>query len=84
VTRFWPGGLPINVTLDARAAPIILTLRGRQHPVIRIVERWEVDEGWWHRRTRREYVQLITASGVLLLIFHDKQQDRWFLQRLYD
>jgi uncharacterized membrane protein (DUF2068 family) len=84
VTRFWPNGLAIDVTVDALAAPATFTLRGRRHRVARIVERWRVDEGWWQRRAWREYFQLITGSGLLLLIFHDVRSGQWYLQRLYD
>ena len=42
-----------------------------RHVVEQIVDRWRVDAGWWQRRIWREYFQLTTKSGLLLLIYHD-------------
>jgi hypothetical protein len=84
VTRFWPDGLPINVIPDDLAAPAIIQWRWRRHSVTRIVKRWRVDEGWWQSRIWREYFQLITDSGLLLLVYHDVRTGQWRLQRVYD
>ncbi|MFO7168309.1 MAG: hypothetical protein DIU80_009825 [Chloroflexota bacterium] len=84
MTRFWPHGLPIEVTCDALATPVAVSIQGRRLPVARVVERWRVDEGWWRRRAWREYFQVITAGGQLLLLYHDVRSGLWRLQRLYD
>lgn len=84
MSRFWNDGIPIEVTVDALAAPAAFVWRGRRHTVARVVERWRVDEGWWKRRAWREYFQLVTHSGLLVLIYHDVRIDQWRLQRVYD
>ena len=84
MSRFWPDGIPIIVTCDELAAPMTLTWQNHRHVVEQIVERWRVDEGWWKRRIWREYFQLLTQSGLLVLIYHDVRTSEWRLQRLYD
>jgi hypothetical protein len=84
MSRFWPAGLPIAVTLDALATPTAFTWRTQRHSVARVVERWRVDEGWWKKRAWREYFQLVTRSGLLVLIYHDVRSGQWRLQRVYD
>lgn len=84
MSRFWPPGLPITVVSDTLATPQILVWEGRRHPVLRIHERWRVDEGWWGIRAWREYFTLITNTGLLLTLYHDVPRGQWYLQRLYD
>ena len=84
MSRFWPDGVPIVVACDDLAAPLAFTWENHRHVVEQIVERWRVDEGWWRRRIWREYFQLVTRSGLLVLIYHDARVGEWRLQRLYD
>ena len=84
MSRFWPEGVPIGVTCDDLATPIAFTWQSHRHVVEEILERWRVDAGWWRRRVWREYFQLTTTSGLLLLIYHDVRADEWRVQRLYD
>jgi hypothetical protein len=84
MSRFWPDGVPIVVTTDTLATPIAFRWGAYRHAVEQIVDRWRVDAGWWQRRVWREYFQLTTTSGLLLLIYHDVRAGEWRLQRLYD
>ena len=84
MSRFWPDGVPIVVTCDELATPLAFVWEGHRHSTERIVDRWRVDEGWWQRRVWREYFQLTTRSGLLVLIYHDVRAGEWRLQRLYD
>lgn len=84
MSRFWPDGVPIVVTFDDLATPIAFSWESQRHVVEQIIERWRVDESWWRRRIWREYFQLITRSGLLVLIYHDVRAGEWRLQRLYD
>jgi hypothetical protein len=84
MTRFWPEGLPLHVTMDDQHAPVTLLWDGAQHPVARVVARWRVDEGWWRWRVWREYFTVATGTGLLLTLFHDLRHDAWRLQRVYD
>ena len=84
MSRFWADGVPIAVRCDELATPVAFTWESQRHAVERVIERWRVDEGWWRRRVWREYFQLVTRSGLLVLIYHDVRAGEWRLQRLYD
>jgi uncharacterized membrane protein (DUF2068 family) len=84
MSRFWPDGLPITVRCDALATPQAFAWAGHRHTVTRVVERWRVEDGWWHKRIWREYFALTTATGLLVEIYHDVRTHSWRLQRLYD
>ena len=84
MTRFWPDGITIVVTQDALGTPQTFAWNEQHHRVTEVRDRWRVDEGWWRRRIWREYFQLITASGLLVEIYHDVPSGRWYLQRVYD
>lgn len=84
MTRFWPGGLPIEVEMDALWTPQRFTWGMTVHPVERVVDRWRVDEAWWRERIWREYFRLTTHTGLLVEVFHDLTGDEWYLQRVYD
>ena len=84
MSRFWPDGVPIAVACNDLATPVAFTWEGNQHAVIQIIDRWRVDEGWWKRRVWREYFQVVTRTGLLVLIYHDLRAAEWRLQRLYD
>jgi hypothetical protein len=52
--------------------------------VTQIIDRYRDDTGWWQRRVWRENFLLVTATGLLVLIYHDVRTGEWRLQRLYD
>ncbi len=41
--------------------------------------RWEPNEMVW-----REYLKVLTNTGLLCLIYRDMLTGRWYLQRVYD
>lgn len=84
MSRFWPDGVPVVMTSDELSTPIAFDWEGHRHVVMQLIARWRVDEGWWKRRIWREYFQLITESGLLVLIYHDVPRAEWRVQRLYD
>ena len=84
MSRLWPNGEPIHVTLDEAGAPCSFTWAGAAHSVERIANRWRVDEAWWTARVWRDYFKLTTEAGWLVIVYHDLTNDFWYLQRVYD
>lgn len=84
MTLLWPEGELINVTSDALALPQTFLWQGQLHPVQQIAKQWREDQGWWKRRVWREYFKVATATGLLVIIYHDLLTESWYLQRLYD
>ena len=79
MSRFWADGVVIVVATDALATPIAFTWQGHRHTVVQLIDRWRVDERWWKRRVWREYFQLTTETGLLVLIdaFLRKRTPSW-------
>jgi hypothetical protein len=84
VTRLWPEGQPLDMTLAADGAPADFTWQGQRHQVAEITQVWRVDAAWWQGRVWRSYFKLRTDTGLLVEIYQDLLDEEWFLQRLYD
>jgi hypothetical protein len=49
-----------------------------------VANQWRLDVGWWRFRLWRDYYKVVTATGLLVIIYHDLTSDQWGLQRVYD
>ena len=72
------------MTTDATGTPLRFKLGGTWYAVEHMVDRWRVDEGWWEKRVWREYFELITTSGQLVVLQRDLIQPQWVLHQFYD
>ncbi len=84
MTYLWLDGDPLSVELNSGGLPSRLRWHGKVHTVSKIATRWRIDEGWWLERIWREYYKLTTDTGLLLTLFRNIEDDKWFVQRLYD
>jgi hypothetical protein len=86
MTRLWPEGEPITVTLNAQGRPIRFAWQGHARTIHYIQQQWEVATDWWDPRgaVRRDYYAAITGDGLLCVIYHDLEHDAWKLSKLYD
>ena len=83
MTRLCDPPLAIEVELDPAGAPARVSagpLRGPLQPA----SRWVADADWWSRPIAREYWKAILNSELLVELFHDLHEDRWYLERIYD
>ena len=83
MTRLWVNGDTIRVVLEADL-PVRFVWSGRAHPVQHVANHWRLDVGWWRFRLWRDYYKVVTATGLLVVIYHDLISDQWRLQRVYD
>lgn len=83
MTRLWVDGLPVQVR-GAAWAPEQLFWDGQAHPVAEVTRHWRVRGDWWREALWRDYFKLATATGLLLVVYHDLHGDAWYIQRLYD
>ena len=84
MNRVWQEGLPVTVATDDRGQPLRFTWLARTHPVVEIVSYWRVDYEWWQQRIWRDYFQVCTGTGLLVVLYEDLIRTEWFLHRLYD
>ena len=82
MTRLCDPPLEVGVGLTSEGAPgeISGALRGSLAPVAR----WMVELDWWRNPVAREYWKVVLQDRLLIEIFHDLDQDAWFLERIYD
>jgi hypothetical protein len=79
MTRLFDPPRPVDVDLDFQGAP------GRVDGMpVEVANRWMVEVDWWRRPLARECWKLVVNDAVLCEVYHDLEQDAWFLERVYD
>lgn len=76
--------IPLWVRADAVGRPVAVR-RGRwtrQRAVVRIQDRWRIDDEWWRDHPiSRLYFAVLLDDGTLLTVYHDLIAHVWFEQR---
>ncbi len=84
MSRYFGNGILIQVELDGAEQPLLFVWRQYPYPIDHITNHWRVDTEWWRSQISREYFEVITRSGLWVVIYRDRLTDTWFMQRLYD
>jgi hypothetical protein len=50
---------------------------------VEVCNRWRVDESWWREPIARDYFKVV-GPRWLALIYLDRTNGTWHLERLYD
>src|SRR2546429_151357 len=78
-----PDAPPPAVRTDPTGRPCYL--RGdRLVGDLQVVSQWVVDVDWWDRPVSREYWRVILRERLLCEIYRDRDQQAWFVERIYD
>ena len=72
----------IEVELDAAGALTAIRWAGRREPV-EVCNRWRIEEQWWREPIAREYFKVVGPSW-LALVYLDRMDGTWHLERVYD
>lgn len=72
----------IDVDLDSLGRPARLRWDGTNEPV-EVCNQWRVDEAWWRRPVQRDYFKL-AGPRLLALVYRDRLDGTWHLERVYD
>ena len=78
---------PVTVmTSGWPAMPCRFRWRRRTERVAQVEATWAVQTGWWQGEVRvsRRYYRVVTASGVLGILYQDLVTGRWYLEQLLD
>ena len=70
----------IEAELDGAGALTAIRWNGRREPV-EVCNRWRIDEAWWRQPIARDYFKVV---GGLALVYLDRTDGTWHLERLYD
>ncbi len=72
----------IDVELDGDGRLIAVRWAGRRETV-EVCNRWRVDDGWWGDPIARDYFKVV-GPGWLALVYLDRIDGSWHLERVYD
>jgi hypothetical protein len=72
---------PAGVKVD-RGVPSEVLWRGEWRRSSRVEEVWRVEDGWWRPRpVRRTYFRLALEDGLVVTVYLDHVDGRWWSQR---
>ena len=72
----------VEAELDTDGRLVAIRWNGRRVPV-EVCNRWRVEEDWWREPISRDYFKIV-AREWLALIYLDRVEGTWHLERLYD
>jgi hypothetical protein len=72
----------IEVELDQAGTLVAFRWNGRREQ-IEVCNRWRVEESWWSRPIERDYFK-VAGARWLALLYIDRADGTWHLERLYD
>jgi hypothetical protein len=72
----------IDVELDREGSLAAIRWNGWREAV-EVCNRWRVDEAWWREPIARDYFKVVGARW-LALVYLDRVDGSWHLERLYD
>jgi hypothetical protein len=72
----------IQVETDADGRLVAIRWNGVREPV-EVCNRWRVEEAWWGRPILRDYFKVV-GRRWLALVYLDRVDGEWRLERLYD
>jgi hypothetical protein len=82
VTRLLREHPSIEVELDGAGALVAIRWNGRREAV-EVCNGWRVEETWWREPIARDYLKVV-GDRWLALVYLDRVDGSWLLERLYD
>jgi hypothetical protein len=86
MTRHFASPLPINVTASPDGVPTHVVWRGRREAV-RVCNHWKLECHWWkggQGEVSRGYYKLLASSGAVLVVYQDRSDGAWYLEKILD
>jgi hypothetical protein len=76
-----PTALAVRADADGRPRSVRRPDRPSLGRVVRVQERWRIDDEWWRGRpVARLYYRVLLRGGELLTLYHDLLDGRWYEQ----
>jgi len=82
MTRLLREHPPLEVELDNDGRLTAIRFLGRRERV-EVCNQWRVAESWWREPIDRDYFKVV-GSSWLALVYLDRIEGTWHLERLYD
>ena len=85
MTRLWSEG-PTSASSSTASGRSAAFMAGAPPPLCSMVQQWQVDTDWWAPKggIERDYFAVTTGDGMLVVLYHDRLADEWWLSNLYD
>jgi Family of unknown function (DUF6504) len=83
VSKRYDEEVEVRVERDA-GMPSAFLWRGRRYEVADVIGRWRIEGRWWADGRDREYWRVEARGGAVWDLYHDRQRDRWHMERLWD
>lgn len=82
--RLRPLNLPrlVQVDLDNRTMPTVVSGAGPRNAVEAIGEIWRVDDEWWRDRIARRYIEVMLQGGGHVVLYEDLVTGDWWMQNM--
>ncbi|MBI4318715.1 MAG: hypothetical protein HY675_09510 [Chloroflexi bacterium] len=78
-----PLSTKLTVITGKDGKPAFVIRRGRKERA-RVCNNWRVEDGWWKENVSREYYRLITASGTIMVVYFERDDQGWYLEKIVD
>ena len=72
----------IDAEVDPTGRLVAIAWNGRREPV-EVCNRWRIEESWWREGISRDYFKVV-GPRWLALVYLDRTDGTWHLERLYD
>lgn len=72
----------IDAEVDRGGALVAIRWNGRRETV-EVCNRWRIEESWWRQPIARDYFKVV-GQRWLALVYLDRTDGTWHLERLYD
>ena len=82
MTRLMREHPAIDVEMDPAGDLVAFRWNGRRERV-EVCNRWRVAESWWREPIERDYFKVV-GERWLALVYLDRVDGTWHLERLYD
>ena len=84
MTYFWAKGVALRMWVADDGRPKAFMWEHQRYQVSVITDQWRIDEGWWIVRIWREYYEILTDTGLMVVIYKNLLTGQWFLQWMFD
>ena len=67
--------------ITTRDIPTAIREGARTVAVLRVQDRWQVNDEWWRDPIDRHYFEMVMEDGRIRTVFHDRDANLWYEQR---
>ena len=76
-----PPPLPVEVRANGAGRPQAVVHKGGWHQIRAVPLHWRLEGDWRWGEGRKEYFQVETEEGEILVLLHEPQKGRWYLHK---